>query len=472
MAVEAGNVFEALPARRARRLEGLLQLQRRVFGVDVGLDARVRLLQHSAGGARVPALALGGQVPHAPRVRRPLLLLALLRAHAGARGRGPAPAALAVPVHAVVVSAVEAPIVLQELRLRLEWHAVAEAAEVEDLHPPAVLVGAVPSDRGLFEELLGAVAAREPLEAVAPRVAAVRADGLLRVEDVLAHPAHPGALRAGGAELRGAGGSGAGGGPGVGGVGGGLLGEFFLGEVGVPAVVVRHVRQDVLLSRHLDLACAAVEQEVGEVRPPVEAAHVEAGDGRLLHVFAADAALVENLVGGQQVLPGGGLLGEAEAALAAPAHRRPAAALAALAPPPPFSRVLPAAVPLLVGLPGSRVPASLLLPPPSALALRLAEPAVLQDGSLHGPVDLHAVLGRLPVAGDFGLAEEELAAEGALASHPQPLHHLRHRLVGLGHGAALSAVHAGGEREEGKTRVRRRARGAWSVLGLMGTYLK
>lgn len=108
-------------------------------------------------------------------------------------------------VDAVVVSAMKTPVVLQELPLGFELHAVAEAAEVEALDLPAVLVHAVPANGGLFEELLRAVPAHESLKTVTAYVAAVLQDVLLRVKDVLAHPAHPRALLfyGGGAEVAG-----------------------------------------------------------------------------------------------------------------------------------------------------------------------------------------------------------------------------------------------------------------------------
>lgn len=81
---------------------------------------------------------------------------------------------------------------VQELRLCVHLHAVAEAAEIPTLYVPVVLVHAVSPHCGLLEELLRAVSTDEPLKAVAADVSAVFVDGGFRVEDVLAHPAHPG----------------------------------------------------------------------------------------------------------------------------------------------------------------------------------------------------------------------------------------------------------------------------------------
>lgn len=457
MLVETGHVLETVLARSARHLEALPQVQSWVFGVDVGFDLRVGRGQHAAGGARVPTLACGGQVLHAAGVRGLQLLLALLGAHAGTR-RLPAALNGPVSVHAVVVSAVKLPVVLQELPLRLKVHAVAQAAEVEALHPPAVLVGAVPAHGRLLEELLGAVPAGEPLKAVAARVAAVLQDGLLRVEDVLAHPAHPRPLLLHRGSVYGAGGGAAGGGLRVH-RGRKLLGQFQLGDIRVPSVVLRHVRRDVFVPGQFQLAFAAVEEDVGEVRSPVKAAHVQAGDGQLLHVFPADAALMEDLVGGKEMLPGCGFFGEAQATLAAPAHRSGIVVLAQACFRF-FSRADLIGVPTLGPLLRRGLHATGLSPllrlSLSACGLRLTKPAVLKDGFLHRVVDLHDVTGRALVARDFGLAEEELAAGGALASHLQLLHHLHHCFVSLGDSTAVSAVNTGrGAKNKNKNRKNR-----------------
>lgn len=443
MLVETGHVLETLLARSARHLEALPQVQSWVFGVDVSFHLRVGRRQHAAGGARVPTFACSGQVLHAAGVRGLQLLLALLGAHAGTR-RLPAALNGSISVHAVVVSAVKLPVVLQELSLRLKVHAVAQAAEVEALHPPAVLVGAVPAHGRLLEELLGAVPAGEPLKAVAACVAAVLQDGLLRVEDVLAHPAHPRLLLLHRGGVYAAGGGTTGGGLRVH-RGRELLGHFQFGDIRVPRVVLRHVRRDVFVPGQFQLAFAAVEEDVGEVRSPVKAAHVQAGDGQLLHVLPADTALMENLVGGKEMLPGCGFFGEAQATLTAPAHRSDVVFARAWFRF--FSRAVLIGVPALGPLLRRGFHAAALSPllrlSLSACGLRLTKPAVLKDGFLHRVVHLHAVTGRILVARDFGLAEEELAAEGALASHLQLLHHLHNCFVSLGYSTAVSAVHAG-----------------------------
>lgn len=82
------------------------------------------------------------------------------------------------------------------------------------------------------------------------------------------------------------------------------------------------MRQDVFKSGHLDFTLPAEVQEVGEVRPAMEAAHVKAGYGRLSHEFAAHATLVENLVHGQNMLSGQTLLRELQTALAEPRGHR------------------------------------------------------------------------------------------------------------------------------------------------------
>lgn len=108
--------------------------------------------------------------------------------------------------------------------------------------------------------------------------------------------------------------------------------------------------QDVFVSGHFDLAFATVEEEVGEMRSPVEAAHVQAGDRGFLHMFPTDAALVENLVGGKEVLPGGGFFGEVSATFAAPDHRGAAAGAVVLA----RARFLPFSREFLPGVPTLR----------------------------------------------------------------------------------------------------------------------
>lgn len=103
--------------------------------------------------------------------------------------------------------------------------------------------------------------------------------------------------------------------------------------------------------------------------------------------------------------------------------------------------------------------------------LRLTKPAVLKDGLLHGCVDLHAMTSGFLVARDFGSAEEEFAAEGALASHLQPLHHLHNCFVSLGYCTAMSAAHT--RREKEKTSVAKQAGNIYKGgLGCIETYLK
>lgn len=319
--METWYMRENLQADLALYGEGLVPVQSPVHFVDVSLylgkggHAGVTMTAH------IVTYLFVGQTPHALRVRRLHFPFPLHRTHA--RARRPT-AATAVSgsrfnhldaFHAVVVFTVQTLVVLQKLALGLEPHAVAEAAEVRALDLPAVLVGAVSPDGGLLEELLGAVSADKPLEAVSARVAAVAADVPLRAEGVLAHPAHPGALGRRrrlrhyapphrGLGRRGRVDSSAGGRLAV----GELLGHLAVGEEGVSAVGFRHVRQDVFVPRHLHFALAAVEEEVGEVSSAVEAAHVQAGDRGLSHLFAAHGALVENLVYSQEMIGGCGLL--------------------------------------------------------------------------------------------------------------------------------------------------------------------
>lgn len=164
-------------------------------------------------------------------------------------------------------------VVLQELPLRFKLHAVTEATEVEALHLPAVLIHAVSANGRFLKELLRAVPTHESLKTVTVYIAAVLQNVLLRVKDVLTHPAHPRLLLFYGGGIKVAGGSMTSGRLSVK-DGSQLLGHFLFGEISVPSVVLCHVRQDVFISGHFDLAFAAVEEEVGEMRSPVKAAHV------------------------------------------------------------------------------------------------------------------------------------------------------------------------------------------------------
>lgn len=97
-------------------------------------------------------------------------------------------------IQTVVVLTVKTLVVLQEFALRVKLHALAQAAEVEALYLPIVLIHAVPTHSGLFKELLRAVSTHESLKAVTTRVTAMFSDVLLQIKDILAHPAHPGLL--------------------------------------------------------------------------------------------------------------------------------------------------------------------------------------------------------------------------------------------------------------------------------------
>lgn len=391
--VECGHGVKALRARAALDVEGGVKVERWVLGVDVSLDLGVGGSRHAAGCALVLALPLAGELSHAARVHSFGFLLALLGAHAWTRLP---PAATA---HAAVVPGVKALVVLSELALRVELHAVAEAAVERALGVAAVLVGAVPPYGRLLEELLRTVAAHEPLEAVCAHVAAVPRHLVLRVEQLLAHPAHP---RRWFDDCRRR-----------------ACGRFGirlclflllhrqlpLCEVCVAGVRLGHMREDVVAAWHIHVAPAAVVEEVGEVGATVEAAHVQLRYGRLGHQLAAHTAPVEDLVGAQQVLAGDLFLREAQAALAQPGGHRAASAwttghwFAAVAPP--FARVEVAGPPFSASLTG----------------LVFRKPAVLQKRSLNGLVDLHLVLLRFCVLLHFSQAAEELAAAAALTPH-------------------------------------------------------
>lgn len=337
---------------------------------------------------------------------------------------------------------------LQELGLRIHLHAVAEAAKVPTLYVPAVLVRAVSSHGGLFEELLGTMSTDEPLKAVAADVTAVFADGNFRVEDVLAHPAHPGeAACHGGRRLdgvlldlgsagRGRGGFAAGGGFGL-----EIVRHFLLCDVGVSSVNVGHMRQDVFESRHFNVALPAEVQEVGEVRSAMEAAHVKAGDGRLSHEFAAHATQVENLVHGQKMLGGHTLLRELQAALAEPRGLRGSATagMHTWSQPPLLDRIL---TPILL-LPGSFLKGTPLL------LLCSMEPAVLKKSLYHRLIDLNVMLRRFCVLLHLSFGEKDFRADGALSLYQELLHDFHYRFLCLGHGAALPAVHTGKEKNRG-----------------------
>lgn len=451
MVMETRHTRKTLLALAALHLEGLVQVQDCVRRVDVRLHLRVRRHGHAAGGAHVPTSPLRRQVPHAASVRRFHFVFAPLRTHARAGGRlgrffhSGGLNDLSV-VHAAVVLAVKAPVVLQELAFGFEPHAVAEATEMGTLHFSAVLVRAVPPDGGLFEERLRTVSADEPLEVVAARVAAVLADLRLGVEDVLAHPAHPRTARG----LRRV----------LSGFGhrdqsdvtaGGRLRVqscaeiFFLSEVSVTAMDFGHVQQDVFVTGHFHAALAAEEQEVGEVRSPVVAAHVQAGDRGLPHVFAADAALMENLVRSQKMLSGRSLFWKLEAALTTPNERQvPAAADLHTGTQLLSFRWRSIDTASLVSFLKRRLKAKrqsflLLL---YCTLLNFIKPTVLKQCLSYCSSELDLVLRRLFVALDLGVAEEHFRAESAPASHLKPFHKLHYCMVSLGHGAAVSALHA------------------------------
>lgn len=207
--METRYIHKTLLAVFASDVKAPVQVQGCVFCVDMSLDLCIGWNRYIARHTDVLAFFFRSQIPHALCVSGFHVLFTFLRTHArackltgplsgsgrkaGSSGSGSSGIWLNNfnVIHAVVVLTVKILVVLKKLLLRSKLHAVAEAAEIGSFYEPIMLIHTVSPYGGLFEELLRTVSADESLKAVTTNIAAVFADGNLRVKDILAHPAHP-----------------------------------------------------------------------------------------------------------------------------------------------------------------------------------------------------------------------------------------------------------------------------------------